>query len=251
MTTIDNGTDQAKQAIRERVWSLLDAHGAVQPPGAAGHIPSFVGADQAAERLADLPAWKAARVIKVNPDTAQLPVRARALADGKTIYMAVPKLAAEKPFYLLDPETLPVPPGEAAAKETAARLAPQVALAEMRPVDLVVAGSVAVNHQGVRLGKGAGYSDIEVALLTEAGLLGHETVIVTTIHDLQVVDGPLPETEHDFSVDFIVTPSQVIPCSPPRRPTGIYWSHLDAGKVSAIPVLAQRARSTGRRSGKG
>jgi len=243
VTTIDNGTDQTKHTIRERVWALLDAHGAVQPPGAHGHIPSFVGADQAAERLAALPAWKDARVIKVNPDKAQLPVRAHALADGKTVYMAVPKLAAEKPFYLLDPETLPVPPGEAAAKETAARLAPQVALTEMRPVDLVVAGSVAVNHQGVRLGKGAGYSDIEVALLTEAGLLRPGTVIVTTIHDLQVVDEPLPETDHDFSVDFVVTPTRVIPCGPPRRPTGLYWGHLDAGKISAIPVLAQRASS--------
>ena len=102
-----------------------------------------------------------------------------ALADGKTIYMAVPMLASEKPFNLLDPEILLVPPREAATKETAARVAPLVALSEMRPVDLVVAGSVAVNHQGVRLGKGAGHSDIEVALLTEGGLLRPETVIVT------------------------------------------------------------------------
>jgi 5-formyltetrahydrofolate cyclo-ligase len=245
VTTIDNSTDQAKHAIRERVWALLDREGAVQPPGAHGHIPSFVGADEAAQRLAALPAWKAARVIKVNPDKAQLPVRARALADGKTVYMAVPQLATEKPFYLLDPETLPVPPGEAATKETAARVARQVALTEMRPVDLVVAGSVAVNHHGVRLGKGAGYSDIEVALLTEAGLLRPETVIVTTIHDLQVVSEPLPETEHDFSVDLIVTPTQVVRCGPPRRPTGLYWDHLDAGKISVIPLLAQRASSRG------
>lgn len=241
MATNDNGTDQAKHTVRERVWELLDAQDVVQPPGAHGHIPSFVGADQAAEQLASLPAWKAALVIKVNPDKAQLPVRARALADGKTVYMAVPKLAAEKPFYLLDPHTLPVSPGKAATKETAARIAPQVALAEMRPVDLVVSGSVAVNHHGVRLGKGAGYSDIEVALLTEAGLLGPQTVIVTTIHDLQVIDEPLPETEHDFSVDLIITPTRVIPCGPPRRPTGLYWDHLDPGKISAIPVLARRA----------
>ena len=93
--------------------------------------------------------------------------------------MAVPMLASEKPFNLLDPEILLVPPREAATKETAARVAPLVALSEMRPVDLVVAGSVAVNHQGVRLGKGAGHSDIEVALLTEGGLLRPETVIVT------------------------------------------------------------------------
>jgi 5-formyltetrahydrofolate cyclo-ligase len=241
VTTADTETDRAKQAIRERVWALLDAEGAVQPPGAHGHIPSFTGADQAAERLAALPAWQAAQVIKVNPDKAQRPVRARALADGKTVYMAVPRLATEKPFYLLDPAALPVPPGEASAKETAARIAPQITLSEMRPVDLVVSGSVAVNREGVRLGKGAGYSDIEVALLTEAGLLRPETVIVTTVHTLQVLDEPLPETEHDFSVDLIVTPNQVIECGPARRPVGLYWDHLDPSKIAAIPVLATQA----------
>src|SRR5207344_2461096 len=120
-------------------------------------------------------------------------------------------------------------------------VAPQVTLSEMSPVDLVVSGSVAVNREGVRLGKGAGYSDIEVALLTEAGLLRPETVIVTTVHTLQVLDEPLPETEHDFSVDLIVTPNQVIECGPPRRPTGLYWDHLDPSKIAAIPVLATQA----------
>jgi CysZ protein len=35
-----------------------------------------------------------------------------------------------------------------------------------------------------------------------------ETVIVTTVHDLQVVDEPIPDSSHDFRVDFIVTPTQ-------------------------------------------
>lgn len=41
-------------------------------------------------------------------------------------------------------------------------------------------GSVAVDRQGARLGKGAGHSDIEVALLKEAGLIGPWTTIATT-----------------------------------------------------------------------
>ena len=56
---------------------------------------------------------------------------------------------------------------------------------EMRFVDLVVCGSVAVNERGARLGKGAGYSDIEVGLLAEAGLIGERTTIATTVHELQ------------------------------------------------------------------
>jgi 5-formyltetrahydrofolate cyclo-ligase len=95
--------DQAKQEVRERIWALLDAQKAVLPPGAWGRIPNFVGADAAADRLATLPVWQAARVVKAVPDKAQLPVRARALAEGKLVYMAVPKLADAHPFYQLDP----------------------------------------------------------------------------------------------------------------------------------------------------
>jgi 5-formyltetrahydrofolate cyclo-ligase len=41
-----------------------------------------------------MPAWQAAETLRANPDSAQLPVRQRALEDGKTVYMAVPRLAA-------------------------------------------------------------------------------------------------------------------------------------------------------------
>jgi 5-formyltetrahydrofolate cyclo-ligase len=41
----------------------------------------------------------------------------------------------------------------------------------MRPVQLVVCGSVAVNRTGARRGKGAGDSNIEAALLTGAALI--------------------------------------------------------------------------------
>lgn len=243
MASVD--TDRAKQAIRERVWVLLEQQRVV-PPGVHGRIPAFFGAEVAADRLAELPVWQSARVLKAVPDKAQLPVRARALTEGKLVYMAVPKLAEALPFYLLDPATLTVPPSEAAASEVAATVARKIGVDEMRPVDLIVCGSVAVNRQGVRLGKGAGYSDIEVALLQEAGLIGPSTTIVTTVHSLQVVDDELPETKHDFSVDLIVTPEEVIECGPPRRPHGLYWDSLSREKIEAIPVLAARA-SNGKR----
>jgi 5-formyltetrahydrofolate cyclo-ligase len=228
--------DQAKQRARQQVWAALEREGAA-PAGVAGHIPSFFGAEQAAARLADLDAWRSARVLKANPDTAQLPVRVRALQEGKLLYMAVPRLATPKPFYLLDPAALTAPFEVAATSTGAADVARTIGVDEMQPVDLIVCGSVAVNRRGVRVGKGAGYSDIEVALLTEAGLVRPETVIVTTVHQLQVVDDELPETEHDFSIDLIVTPDEMIQCGPPRRPRGIVVGHLSKEKAAEIPVL--------------
>ena len=238
----------AKQAIRKHVWDLLERERVVEP-GVHGYIPAFTGADRAADRLAELPAWRDAEVIKAVPDRAQQPVREHALRDGKLVYMAVPRLADDLPFYLLDPASLSVPPAEAASSEVAARTARKIGVAHMRPVDLVVCGSVAVNRAGTRLGKGAGYSDIEVALLQEAGLISPHTVIITTVHPLQVLSEPIPETEQDFRVDLIVTPGEVIQCGPPRRPGRLDWEQLTAEKIAAIPVLAERAAASGREAG--
>lgn len=99
-------------------------------------------------------------------------------------------------------------------------------------------GSVAVNRKGVRVGKGGGFSDIEFALLVEAGLITTDTTLVTTVHPLQVLDEELPETDHDFRVTRIVTPDEVIMCRRTRRPPGILWEHLDEEKTNSIPVLA-------------
>src|SRR3954454_23876737 len=131
--------DAAKQAVRERVWNLLETEHAVEP-GVHGHIPDFVGTAAAAERLAAHRAWQDAQIVKAVPDTAQLPVRTRALADGKTVYMAVPKLADPRPFYLLDPAALTLPQAKAPPMRAAAAHAPRLAIDELLPIDLVVCG---------------------------------------------------------------------------------------------------------------
>ena len=83
----------AKAALRQEVWSAMRAAKVARFPGAEGRIPNFTGAEAAAERLRAMPVWQAALTLKANPDSAQLPVRQRALEDGKTVYMAVPRLA--------------------------------------------------------------------------------------------------------------------------------------------------------------
>jgi 5-formyltetrahydrofolate cyclo-ligase len=233
----------AKQAVRDHVWKLLDGSGAAIPPGPYGRIPMFQGAEAAAERLARLPEWRGARVVKANPDWAQMPVRARALAAGKIVYMAVPKLAGDYPFVMLDPARLPDPPTEAADKDRALQLGQPVQVENILPVDLAVAGSVAVNENGARVGKGGGFSDIELALLADAGVIGPHTAVVTTVHSLQVVDDSLPETQHDFRVDVIVTPDRVIRATHPRPSPGIIWGDLEQAKIAEIPVLRRLRES--------
>ncbi len=232
---------RAKQAIREHIWALLERERVARFPGATGRIPNVAGAPAAAARLTSLPAWQAARVVKSNPDAPQLPVRARALADGKLLYMAVPRLTDERPFILLDPGRLEVPPRRAASITGSARVGRRIRVVELQPVDLVVCGSVAVNREGARVGKGGGFSDLEFALLVEAGLIGPGTVVATTVHPLQLLEEALPETDHDFRLDLIVAGEEVIRCRRTRRPRGILWDHLDPAKIAAVPTLAARA----------
>jgi 5-formyltetrahydrofolate cyclo-ligase len=232
----------AKAALRQEVWSAMRAAKVARFPGAEGRIPNFTGAEAAAERLRTLPVWQAAETLKANPDSAQLPVRQRALQDGKTVYMAVPRLAEPEPFFALDPARLSDPPRKAASTAGASRSARRVTLAELLPVDLVVMGCVAVAEDGARLGKGGGFADLEFALATAAGLIGPHTTAVTTVHELQVLPpGTIPLTSHDVPVDFIVTPDRVIDCRPrhaPRPTAGIRWDDLTEEKIAAIPLLA-------------
>jgi len=237
----------AKAALRQEVWSEMTAARVARFPGAAGRIPNFAGAEAAAERLRVTAVWQAAGTVKANPDSAQLPVRQRALEDGKTVYMAVPRLAEREPFFALDPDHLSEPPRQAASIRGASRSARRVTLAELSPVDLVVMGSVAAGEDGARLGKGGGFADLEFALAAAAGLIGPQTVLVTTVHEVQVrAAGTIPLTAHDVPVDLIVTPERIIDCRPrhgPRAAAAIRWEDLTEEKIAAIPLLAaQRER---------
>lgn len=230
----------AKAQLREEVWGALAASQAARFPGAQGRIPNFVGAEAAAERLRGVPTWRRARTVKANPDSPQWPVRQRALEDDKTLFMAVPRLAEAKPFFLLDPDRITGSPRQATSIKGASRSGAPVDVSELEPVDLVVAGCVAVGEDGARLGKGGGFSDLELAVAAEAGLVGPETAVVTTVHELQVRPaGEIPMIGHDVHVDLVVTPERVLECArPPGYETPrLRWAELTDEKIAAIPLL--------------
>jgi 5-formyltetrahydrofolate cyclo-ligase len=226
-----------KQAIRQAVWSRLEDAGAALFPGARGRIPNFKGAAAAAERLATTEAWREAQVVKCNPDAPQRPVRLRALREGKTVYMAVPRLRDVRCFWELDPRRLP-DLARAATIAGASRLGRPVDPRRLPRIDLVIAGSVAVNRRGERVGKGGGYSDLEYAIGREVGGIDDRTVVATTVHPLQVLPDALPVTAHDFELDLVVTPDQVIVTgrSGPQPP-GILDDHLTEAIRAEVPIL--------------
>lgn len=228
-----------KQAIREEIWSALEAEGVARFPfPVEGRIPNFAGADAAAERLSETPEWREAAVVKANPDSPQRPVRRRALEDGKIVYMAVPRLRDEKCFLELDPDEID-DIDHATTIRGSSELGVQVGPDAVDPVDLIVAGSVAVTADGARIGKGEGYSDLEYAVLRELSLVSGETPLATTVHDLQVVDETVSLEPHDVPLDLITTPSRTIRSPSREKPPGLLWDRLSEERIAEIPVLKQ------------
>lgn len=236
-----SGRHHDKDILRSDIWGQLVQQGAaVSEP--YGHIPNFVGADKAAERLAALPVWQAAKILKCNPDTVQAPVRLRALQDGKLVYMAVPRLAQERPFIELNPANFMargIQFSQVATHQGAMQHGQPVSLEEMQPIDLVVTGCVAVSRAGGRTGKGAGFADLEMGMLRQIGLIRADTPIVTTVHAIQVVDDSyLPMLSHDWKLTWIVTPDEVIETKFNRpQPTGLEWDKVLPEQLEQIPVL--------------
>ena len=237
---------RSKEEIREAVWTALELAKAVHAKNVHDKIPHFRGCEAAADRVGDLEVWQQARAIKSNPDKAQRPLRQRALEEGKVLYMAVPRLKDERCFVELDPARLDLPPAKASTISGAFKSGRLVYVEEMQPVDLVISGSVAVNREGVRVGKGGGFADLEYGLAVAAGIITTYTPVVTTVHDMQVLDEPLPLTHHDVPMSYLVTSEEAIACTGQLpRPIGIYWEDLDARKISQIPLLKKLKAAAG------
>ena len=228
---------ETKEAARQSVWDRLQEEGKARfpfPPH--GRIPNFEGAREAAERLLDHSLMEGVEILKCNPDAPQRWVRVLALERGIAVLVPTPRLRGG--FGLLDPESIPEDRRrEAASLSKMDRWSRQIPLRELPEVDLVVAGSVAVTEDGRRCGKGEGYSDLELAILRE---LGHPAPpVVTTVHEMQVVEG-FPVDEHDLPLSLIVTPERSVRVEEPGEPPeGIDWSLLDEEDLEEMPVLRE------------
>lgn len=234
---------ELKNRIRTRIWDLMESLGIAEfPRPVHGRIPNFKGADVAALRLATLREWASARVIKANPDSPQQHVRFRALIDGKILIMASPRLRSG--FIILDPSRIPSSRLRTASTISGAfKYGRLVKLSELPAIDLIITGCVAVDRRGVRLGKGGGYSELEYGILRELGLVDDETLIATTIHDVQLIDDEIPLEIHDYTVDLLATPTRIIqmPLTHRYRPSGIYWELLkpEIRELNVIKELAE------------
>ncbi len=239
------GRNPLKDDLREQVWARLESAGAVTSDP-RGSIPDFVGADAAADQLARLTVWSRARVVKCTPDACQQPIRLRALREGKTLYMAYPRLATYPCFLRLTADSLLAQGAsleEASLMDGGIRWGEPTPFEDMEYIDLVNVGSVAVTTAGGRTGKGAGFADLELGLLREFSLVDADTPVVSTVHELSIVpDEALPLEPTDSPLTWIVTPERAIETHTPHAaPAGIDWDRVQPDQLETIPVLAMLA----------
>ena len=205
-----------------------------------GRIPNFKGSDQACELLAKLDVFRKANVVKVNPDSPQRKIREICLEEGKILIMPTPRI--RQGFLLLDPDKIPkYSYSDASTIKGAFRWGVRVEPWNLPNVDLIVIGSVVVNLKGIRLGKGEGYAELEWGILRECSKVNENIPIVTTVHDVQIVNIDIPFDEYDLPVDLIVTPNKVIEVKEKakEKPKGIYWNKLSLEKFESIPILKE------------
>lgn len=235
------GRNESKDALRHEIWGELERSGAwVDSPWS--RIPDYVGAEIAAERLTGLPAWKAARIVKSNPDPAQIPLRRKALEAGKLLYAPVPGLVRSHPFVALDPEDLArrgIAFADAARSEVYVEIGRPMSFHEMQPMDILAVGCVAVSREGGRTGKGGGFADLELGIFRVLGLVPSHAPIVTTVHDIQVVSADrLVMQAHDEPLAWIATPTELIEThSTHPTPVGIDWDLVQPDQYEGIPFL--------------
>lgn len=231
--------------IRQEVWEKLRL---IAKPDSRFHldfgefIPDFEGSDLAVARLVEMPLYQSSRFIFITPDNCLEKLRAQALRDGKTIIVS--SYGIRRGIVKLGPEDVAKGSEEYASwLDGMERFGKFVSLADIQqlgPLDFLVTGGSAINREGVRLGKGHGFFDLEWAMLFEIGVANESTPILALVHDCQVVEKALEPSEFDTVCDLIITPSRVIEVEKPNKPTiGIMWERLETGMIENIPPLQE------------
>ncbi|MFB6161226.1 MAG: 5-formyltetrahydrofolate cyclo-ligase [Haloferacaceae archaeon] len=252
-------TADARDALRERVWA--DLREVARPDSRFGwdfaeFIADYEGSDRGAERLLSWAEDAGRDRWFVTPDNNLDALRERLIERGRPFLM--PTYGIVRGVLRLDPAD--VPSGQAAF---AATLDGMTRFAERVPIedlerdaatrDVMVTGASFVTRDGLRMGKGHGFFDLEWAICRRVGLADADTAVVAAVHDAQLVDpSDAPDAivaEHDTVVDRIVTPTRtVVVGDPPAKPEGVRWSLLDRETVDRIPPLRTLWERDGRPS---
>lgn len=246
-----DNADGLRQEYRQKIWDAL--RDVARPDSRfawdfSEFIADYEGSGRGAEHIRSLGNELGVESWFITPDNNLNPLRKSLIEDGLAFIM--PSYGIRRGFLLLDP-TL-VPDGEetfASTLDGVNRYGEEIPIThlsdEYAQIDVLVTGASFVTTNGLRMGKGHGYFDLEWAMLREVNLVDEDTIVIAAAHDVQVIEADMVDRaqlveEHDTIVDYIITPSgirEVDDTSP--KPQGIYWELLDDEDINSIPPLAE------------
>ncbi len=191
-----------KDEIREKMWHLLENNNIVDfPRPCFGRIPNFKGSRSVSEKIKELPEFKGAHAVFCAPDMVLKRIREIVLEQGKVLVVALPHIK----------DIVEIHERKRISAATSIKGFAQYGHPVKAKIDLFVQGSVAVDRNGNRLGKGKGYGDKEYHILKERQLLADHAKVVTIAHHLQIVDDMSHLMgEWDIKIDYILTDRGVI-----------------------------------------
>jgi 5-formyltetrahydrofolate cyclo-ligase len=228
--------------LRRVVWDRLAR---VAKPDSRFHldfasfIPDFDGSSKCVEAIAQMTEYRNARTIVAMPDNNLERFRYEALADAKKLLVFTYGMLRGV-VMLEGARVRPEDRNMAATLDGMERFGRCLSFDELRsagPLDLLVTGAAAVSREGVHFGKGHGYLDLEWGLLSEMGLVGQQTPVIASVHDCQVVQDQVPYSEHDVTVNVIVTPTEVVRCRPLPKPAGLVWDRMPREFATTRPYI--------------
>jgi 5-formyltetrahydrofolate cyclo-ligase len=187
-----------KEVLRENIWSSF-------PQSSYGRIPIINDAVKAVNKFRESKEWINSQIIFISPDSAQKKIREYTFLDNKILIMPTPKL--ENGYLLINPIKVENYEKLAATINGAYKFGEPIK--KLPKVDMVIEGSVAVDQDGGRLGKGGGFGDQEISHLINIKSISKDTPIVTIVDEIQIVKN-VPLESHDIKINMIVTPEKII-----------------------------------------
>jgi 5-formyltetrahydrofolate cyclo-ligase len=237
--------------IRDKIWLRLHE---VAKPDSRYHmffsevIPDFKDSEKAIDRIVALPAFTSSKLAFITPDNCLVDLRRRLIEAGTPFVMST--YGIYRGFLYMAKGM--VPKGAelyAAWLDGMEHFARPISLEEINrlgEIDIMVTGASAVSMDGVRVGKGHGFFDLEWGMFSDLELVNEKTPVITVVHDVQLVEDKLQPGATDIAVDFIATPTKLIEVQRrTKRPHGIKWELLDPIQIELTPPIQELQRMRG------
>jgi len=210
----------------------------------SSYIPDFENGEFARQRLLKHNVYKDAETVFIAPDNCLEELRYQALVDGKEVI--VPTYGIRRGFvHLSNTFVNPHYFELAATLDGMERLGKNLRLIDLRDklsfINLMITGASAVSTvNGIRFGKGHGFFDLEWGIMSEIGCVTEKTYVVALVHNCQLIESEIPQSQTDSAVDLIFSTCGIYKIENAHKPScGIVWEKLEPEMVDDIPVLTE------------